>query len=157
AALLPTSMVEQVRRLLWEHPAGQVELVVTPATCALTLPDGRQLTGDCLDLDFPDYRQLLATPQHRATARLTVADTLAPFATPGADSTDEPVLLHPDGVGAGTDGVLVDRTFLWEAAQALGDGHAVLPLEDPWGPLTFHGPDDVLRGLLMPVRPEPRG
>lgn len=156
-SLLPTALVDRLLRAVREVREGQVHLTLTRTACAAELPDGRRVGGDCLDLDYPDYRRVVREQPTGPSARVAVADILASLAS-GAPT--ERVVLHPGGVRpVGSDevedGVLVDREFLWDAASAVGDGHAVLPLGGPVGPLTFHDPDDTIRGLLMPVRAEP--
>ncbi|WP_161958492.1 MerR family transcriptional regulator [Ornithinimicrobium cavernae] len=156
--LLAVEDVDRLRRALWEHGEGTVRLVLHRTGFSAELPGGGNLTGECLDLDFPDYRRLLhERPEAGASTRLPVAEILAGLAAtgPGGDPQDR-VSLSPRGVCGDEQGLLVDRTFLWEAATATGEGHAVLPLGDQIAPLAFHGPDDTLLALLMPVRREGR-
>lgn len=154
-SLLPTAQADRLRRAMWESGDGDVRLELTRTTFVATLT-GEVITGDCLDLDFPDYRRLLHDrPAGTPATRVPVADILTALSSPdGRGDLPERVWLHAGGIGEGHDGLLLDRTFLWEAVSTLGDGHAVLPLGDAIGPLTFHDPDDILRGLLMPVQRE---
>lgn len=171
ASLLPTALVDRLH-----HHLGQlgeqvlVQLQLSRSRLVLVVSGDHVLDGDCLDMDFPDYRRLLQddTCQDAASLRLPVADILAalPDEAGGATLPDR-VLLHQNGIGAGgwdedgdaegdgAQGILVDRAFLWESASAAPDGHAVLPLGEQFAPLTFRGSDDRVVGLLMPVRPEP--
>lgn len=167
-SLLPAPLVERLRQRLDElGDQVLVRLQLTRTRFTLELDDEPTLSGDCLDLDFPDYRQVLQDrDEGGASVRLPVADILAALADrPDTDDLSERVLLHRDGIGVdghdgavghdGTEGILVDRAFLWASANAATDGHAVLPLGQQFAPLTFRGPDDTVVGLLMPVRPDP--
>ena len=163
-SLLPTALADRLRRALWEEPGGNsgagaaqgqaaqpVTLLVSPARCSATLPGGTVVEGDCLDLDFPDYRRLLHDP---GTARATptvvpVADILAGL----SGRADRHVHLDGSGVSDAS-GLLLDRAFLWEAASTVGEGYAVLPAEGEIAPLALRDTEDRLVSLLMPVRPE---
>lgn len=156
-SLLPTALVDRLHRgaLASDH-SDLVRLQLSRTTLRAEFTGGEQVVAACLDLDFPDYRRLL----HRTTdagqrARVPttiILDALAERPA-GREGTDR-VVLHPGGVREDGEGVLLDRAFLWEAASAARDGHAVLPLGEEIGPLVFHGPDDALVGMVMPVRPE---
>ena len=172
-SLLPTALADRLRRGLWETsgpPAlntgqGQVSdqgrgqgegqalvtLRVSPARLSATLPDGTVVEGDCLDLDFPDYRRLLHDPgTARATStHMPVADILA-----GLSGLAERHV-HLDATGVTDEGgLMLDRAFLWEAASTVGEGYAVLPAEGEIAPLALRGADGHLVSLLMPVRPD---
>lgn len=221
--IVPSADLDRWRRVLWETTAdATVRLDLDRTAHRVTLPGGHHLTGECLDLDFPDYRRLLHDPTDTGpTTQVPVADILASLAQQeargvvpdrvalrptgladagaGLGGGDEPtgrgeadglgggdrldrdgveganpmrgVASHMDGSGEldgqdyvdgddGTQGpdtdhgLLLDRTFLWEAASAAGHGHAVLPAAGVIAPLVFRDPDDELIGLLMPVQPE---
>nr|WP_306238515.1 MerR family transcriptional regulator [Ornithinimicrobium sp. HY1745] len=163
AALLPTTVIDQLRRALSDLEDQElVRLHLSRTRFVLEARDKAVLNGDCLDLDFPDYRRLLhGADEGGQSVRLPVADILAALSdrTSMGDASDR-VVLHAHGIGdeAGLDegaGLLLDRTFLWEAASAASDGHVVLPLGEQIAPLAFHGADDTVLSLLMPVRPEP--
>lgn len=158
-ALLPAVAADRlVDALTVLSPDQFVRLRLSRNRVDADVDDTLVLEEDCLDLDFPDYRRLLhdtAPGAHRVPA----ADILAALADQ-ADPGPARVVLHPGGVtaadGAGEgEGLLLDRTFLWEAAAAAPEGHAVLPLGDQISPLAFHGPDDALVAMVMPVHPEP--
>lgn len=158
-ALLPAVVAYRLGDALTAlEPDRAVRLRLSRTRFGAAVDDALVLEEDCIDLDFPDYRRLLhetAPGTHRVpTADILTA--LADQAVPGPAR----VVLHPGGVtaegGAAEGGGLVlDRTFLWEAAAATPEGHAVLPLGNQIGPLAFHGPDDALVAMVMPVHPEP--
>lgn len=159
--LLPTVVVDQLRERLDGIAASTLVRLQLSRTRARVEADGREeIVADCLDLDFPDYRSLLHDTPGEST-RVPVADILTALGDPvPADDAPARVVLRPGGIGVGGgddgdgDGLLLDRAFLWDAARATPDGHAVLPLGDQIAPLTIVGPDDRLVGMLMPVRPE---
>lgn len=152
AGLLPTALVDDLRRALWEVPTGtspaMVDLQVSPTRFSAQLPGGVLVAGDCLDLDFPDYRRLLApgTPPTGAV-QVPVADILTGL----SKHLDEQVGMGPAGI-SDSGALVLDRAFLWEAASTLGQGYAVLPAEGEIAPLVLHDPDDRLVSLLMPIR-----
>nr|WP_281496868.1 MerR family transcriptional regulator [Ornithinimicrobium sp. F0845] len=157
-SLLPTALADQVRRALWETPrtTGEertvhVTLRISPARFSATLPGGAVVDGDCLDLDFPDYRRLLHDPgSTRVTStQVPVADILAGL----SGRAERHVHLDRTGVTDAT-GLLLDRAFLWEAASTLGEGYAVLPAEGEIAPLALRDLDGQLVSLLMPVQPD---
>lgn len=139
-----------------ESTNGIVRLDLGATGFVAHLPGGSEVTGACLELDFPDYRRLLddRTAPGKST-RIPVAEILSDLAARQASGgAPAHVALHPDGVREDGEGLLLDRAFLWDAANAARDGHAVLPLGEEIQPLVFHGPDDALVGLLMPVLPQ---
>lgn len=156
ASLLPTVDIDRFRKGLTSIPSGtSVELQLSRTRARIEGDGLEQMVVECLDLDVPDYRRLVHDTRAEQTARVPVSEILATLAGPvPADQAADRVVLHPGGVGDEGEGLLLDRTFLWEAATATPDGHAVLPLGDQIAPLTFVGPDDSLVGMLMPVRPE---
>lgn len=153
--LLPTDLADRLRRHLWEvrqppeAPPTHVTLRVSSARFTATLPGGTVVAGDCLDLDFPDYRRLLHDPGTTATGTtVPVADILT-----GLSDRDEPhVHLDPTGVTDGS-GLVLDRAFLWEAASTLTQGYAVLPGEGEIAPLVLRDDDGQRVSLLMPIAP----
>lgn len=162
-ALLPTTVIDLLRRGLSQFEDQElVRMHLSRARVVLEVRGTEVLSGDCLDLDFPDYRRLLhGTGESGQSVRLPVADILAALSDPASSGeVSDRVVLHAGGIGdaAGLDqgaGLLLDRTFLWEAASAAAGGHAVLPLGEQIAPLAFHGANDVVVSLLMPVRPDP--
>lgn len=157
-SLLPTALVDQLRRALWETPTrvakggtARVTLQVSPARLSATMSDGTVVEDECLDLDFPDYRRLLPNPSAaRATpTQVPVTDILAGL----SGLAERHVRLDATGV---TDegGLVLDRAFLWEAASTVGEGYAVLPAGGEIAPLALRGADGHLVSLLMPVHPE---
>ena len=160
-ALLPIAVIDRLRREVGELDSEVVvRLHLSRARFAVEV-GAEELAGDCLDLDFPDYRRLLhGTGGAGGSARIPAADILAALSDRTSDgAVSDRVVLHPGGIGAegGADdggGLLLDRAFLWEAASAAPDGHAVLPLGEHFAPLAFHGADGTVVSLLMPVRPE---
>jgi len=157
-SLLPTALVDRLRRALREGSgapdARGVTLHLSPARFSATLGDGAHIEGDCLDLDFPDYRRLLHDqPLGEAPSTVVpVADILAGL----AEHSEPRVHLGRAGVtSTNEDGLLLDRAFLWESASTVAEGYAVLPAEGEIGPLTVRDADGTLVSLIMPVRAEP--
>lgn len=164
-SLLPTALVDRVRRALWESTTtskhdtstaatSPVTLRLSPTGFSATLVNGTHLEGDALDLDFPDYRRLLhdEDPGQVRARTVPVADILAGLAT----RSEPHVHLDDTGVTESTgQGLLVDRAFLWEAASTVGAGYAVLPADGEIAPLALRSPDGALVSLVMPIRPEP--
>lgn len=158
-SLLPTALVDRLRRALWESPTEvgggpPVRLRISPHHFTAVLPGDEEVDGPTLDLDFPDYRRLLPdehSPEVPST-HVPVVDILtglAELAQPRVHLGSAGVSSHPN------DGLLLDRTFLWEAASTLGEGYAVLPLDGEIAPLALRGTDGSRLTLVMPVRPEP--
>lgn len=180
-ALLPTALADRLRAglaaaLPGAAPSGrvlpgtaQVRLQVSPARVTAQLPGGAEVSGACLDLDFPDYRRLLRSghPADATGPQVAVADILSglagrsePRVRLGPDGVtrcpDDTVSGAPDDSATGVpDGLLLDRAFLWEAASALGEGVAVLPAAGEIAPLALRHADGTVRSLVMPVRPKP--
>nr|WP_306239007.1 MerR family transcriptional regulator [Ornithinimicrobium cryptoxanthini] len=163
-SLLPTTLVDRLRRALWEtwHEAGgglRVQLRFSPHHFTAVLPGGvgsgsEEVVGETLGLDCPDYRRLLHDERapEVTSMRIPVVDILA-----GLAELSQP-RVHLGSAGVTTepgDGVLVDRAFLWEAASTLGEGYAVLPTDGEIAPLALRGADGARLSLVMPVRPEP--
>lgn len=141
----------------------------------------RQMTGQCLDHDFPDYRRLVQLPAgRRALVDVPALDDAVrngPVRThdtgeqDGASyelsvlkvSDDGTVNVCGDGdgdvdgvgVGDGGDGlgrVAVNRRFLLEALAAGARDRLVLEFGAPTAPITIRRPDDEgTFSLLMPV------
>lgn len=107
---------------------------------------GRQVAGERLDHDFPDYRQLLRLETtHRVTVRTAeLRETLA--AGPEVSVLD----LVPDLR------VAVNREFLLDALAAADREQLVLELGGPIAPLAIRLPDrEDTMSLLMPIRQKP--
>lgn len=156
-ALLPSDLLDRLHAALRETPepapgaGGTLTLEISPTRFRATWPGGTEVSGACLELDFPDYRRLLPdrTTTQPTPTLVPVADILA-----GLSGRAEPrVHLDRTGVTDGT-GLLLDRAFLWEAASTIDEGYAVLPAEGEIAPLTLRDTDGHLVSLLMPVQPE---
>ncbi|WP_431678331.1 MerR family transcriptional regulator [Kitasatospora sp. KL5] len=174
AALAPTVFVDALRDLLsgpgGAESGGTAELTVTGEVLVATAA-GRSVRGDRVPADFPDYRPMLRlAPTHRveiaADALLAGLDA-APFRTvyrdqDGADVPVSVLTVSPDGAltigeeAEAADGlrVLVDRSFLSEAAAAGASGQLVLELGGPVAPLAIRFPArEGTFSLLMPTAP----
>ncbi|MEV6209850.1 MerR family transcriptional regulator [Kitasatospora sp. NPDC051914] len=171
AALAPTVFVDALSDLLsGAESGGTAELTVTDEALVATAA-GRSVRGDRVPADFPDYRPMLRlAPTHRveiaADALLAGLDA-APFRTvhrdqDGADVPVSVLTVSPDGaltIGDGADAadglrVLVDRSFLSEAAAAGASGQLVLELGGPVAPLAIRFPArEGTFSLLMPTAP----
>jgi DNA polymerase-3 subunit beta len=155
SAVVPAAFADRI-------PAADVVTISVDGEHVEVRADAETLTGDLIQDTFPDYRRLL--PDGPIPAALPVDDAQrAAFATAPAttmrreqDGAEYEVVVltqGPDGitVGAGGDGVAVNREFLLEALDAGGAGQLVLSLDGPIAPLVVRSPRSV--SLLMPVRP----
>lgn len=164
-ALLPTALTDAARALL--NDAEDAELLVTERQFTIRAA-GRELTGERLDHDFPDYRRLLRLePTHRLTltadqlhAQLAAAEAAAggSTGTRSADDADHPVTTLTatgadalPGVASPADLLVhVNRDFLLEAVGRADQ--LVLELGGPIAPLAIRFPtrEDTF-SLLMPI------
>ncbi|MDI5962542.1 DNA polymerase III subunit beta family protein [Streptantibioticus silvisoli] len=164
-AVVPAPLADAARALLTgDEP---VRLVLAGGRVEIGA-GGRQVTGECLDQEFPDYRRLVAVPQGRRLAVATAALRADAEAHPvdgdepgrpltvlavGADGT---LQVCPDGdpssCGAG-ERVAVNREFLCQALDAAGADRLVLEYGGPTAPLVLRPAGATGRlSLLMPVR-----
>ena len=129
SALLPVALVDEVLAALGDD--GPVTIGVAGDELTVELP-GSTLTGQRLDLDFPDYRRILHGP--------------VPTGPDGAEATATVLTLGPVEIG-------VNREFLLEALEVGAGGQLVLELDGPITPLAMRDParpGDV--SMLMPIR-----
>jgi DNA-binding transcriptional MerR regulator len=161
AVLVPTALVDEIRALLTGDEEATISLDHTAITVSVA---GRQVRGERLDLNFPDYRRLTSTvAEHRfdvdvASFRQHLT-TAKPQRTAGTAGPDVAVLaVGPDGA-LGFDGpetalrVGVNREFLLEALAAGGQDQLVLELDGPITPLAIRLPgDDRTYSILMPTK-----
>ncbi|MFJ1790688.1 DNA polymerase III subunit beta family protein [Kitasatospora griseola] len=161
SALLPTALADAARALLAD--AEEAELVLDGAQFTVRAA-GRELSGEQVEHDFPDYRRLVRLePTHRLTLtadqlRGMLAATEPSVVTRSQDGVDFPVApLTATAADAlpGTDPtellVHVNRDFLLEAVG--GADQLVLELTGPIAPLAIRFPsrEDTF-SLLMPTR-----
>ncbi len=154
SALVPASTVDEIRVLVRE--GGEVEVTLDAAAITVTAA-GREVRGERLDHDFPDYRRLVRIEgAHRIT--VDVASLRVSL-----DGGPEVVVLTVDREGALTVGpgpeesamlrIGVNREFLLEALAAVAKGQLVLELDGPITPLAIRLPDDDRAySLLMPTK-----
>ena len=152
SALLSVALVDDVLAALGDD--GPVTIRVAGDVITVELP-GRTVTGQRLDLDFPDYRRILRpSSEHRVDvdvaalrADLAAAPTrTVPGGEDGAEQTATVLSVGPVEIG-------VNREFLLEALDAGAPGQLVLELDGPLAPLALRDParpDDV--SMLMPIR-----
>ncbi|MFG2820301.1 MerR family transcriptional regulator [Kitasatospora sp. NPDC048365] len=140
--LVPTALADAARALL--DGAESAELTVDGPRLTLRA-GGRELTGERLDLDFPDYRRLLRV---ETTQRLEfAADELLAHLESGPAAEDGTAILAADGFQ-----VLVNRDYLMQAVAAGGAEQLVLELGGPIAPLAIRFPARAdTFSLLMPV------
>lgn len=104
SVLLPTGLADEIGELAASAiDADQdAEVTVSVAGGSVTVAaGGRQVAGECLDLDFPDYRRLVRLePVHRV--ELDTAD-LRREVLAGAVRPSSPAPGAGDGAGAGAD------------------------------------------------------
>jgi DNA-binding transcriptional MerR regulator len=162
--VVPTPLVDAARALL--QGGGEVRLSVDGRRMVLEAGD-RQVAGDCLGGEFPDYRRLLPVPGGRRALVDVAAFREALEAGPvrpgeaggpdvsvlrvGDDSTVT-VCPHEDD---GPDRVGVNRGFLLEALVAGARDRLLLEAGAPTNPIAIRRPDDEEGfSILMPVRLE---
>lgn len=171
--LAPTDFVDRARMLLDGGVAGEAYLVIGEGL-ALEV-DGERVTGQPLDLDFPDFHRLLrdhlaAAPARRATVevaalRATLADESRPIivrehdgvrselAVLSLDDRGGLIVIGDDAPTGGEFRVGVNPEFLLDALNAGNRGQLVLELDGPISPLTIRRPDDERTfSILMPIR-----
>jgi DNA-binding transcriptional MerR regulator len=166
-AIVPTPLVDAMRALLTsEEP---VRLTVDGDRVTLEAGD-RQVAGQILDHEFPDYRRLVRLPAGRR-AVVDVADFRHALETgpvragevrkqDGVDcvvsllkvTAEDTVTVCEDGDADETQ-VAVNREFLLEALTAGSRDRLILELGAPTAPIVIRRPDEEdAYSLLMPVR-----
>ncbi|MEU9126501.1 MerR family transcriptional regulator [Kitasatospora sp. NPDC048540] len=171
SVIVPTALADEVRALL-AGSAGAAGLVLDGEQLTVTV-DGRSVSGERIDQDYPDYRALvrLETTHRVATdadrLRRALAEGPVRPARRGQDGADYPVSVlavdaggalsvaaDPGGAAAGDLRVLVNRDFLLEAVAAGGSGQLVLEFGGPIAPLAIRFADrEGTFSLLMPTAP----
>ncbi|MFI6248171.1 MerR family transcriptional regulator [Streptomyces sp. NPDC051016] len=163
--IVPTSLADAMRALL--DGEGPVGLSLDGDRVALEAGD-RQVAGQCLDHDFPDYRRLLPPAGGRRTVVVEVAAfrqalETGPVRSGEAGAHDLSVLRVADGgavtlcadVDEDPDRVAVNREFLLDALAAGARDRLVLEFGAPTAPIAIRRPgDEGAFSLLMPVRLE---
>jgi DNA polymerase III sliding clamp (beta) subunit (PCNA family) len=167
AAVVPAALADEVRALLSGGPAV---LTLDGASVAVRVGP-REVRGERLDGDYPDYRRLLRIETaHRVTVDVAaLRDALATGATRSmvreqdGVSYDLSVLaVEAGGVAVASeeataaDGALrvgVNREFLLEALAVGGRDQLVLELGGPIAPLAVRVPgEDGPFSIVMPTR-----
>jgi len=150
-AILPIGLVDELLALAASGPA----VVRVDGPDVTVEAGGRELHGQRVDADFPDYRSLV-----RGAGSFQVDVDVARFRDELAAAPTRTVPTGPDGaeetatvltLGGGELGV--NREFLLQALDAEGAGQLVLDLDGPLAPLALRDParpGDVT--LLMPIR-----
>ncbi|MEU3449170.1 MerR family transcriptional regulator [Streptomyces thermolilacinus] len=160
--IVPSPLVDAMRALL--HGDGDARLSVDGGRVTLEAGD-RQVSGDCLDHDFPDYRRLLPPPGGRRALVEVAAfrralesgpvrsgDVGTPDLSVLRVADDGTVTLVPHG-DDGPDRVAVNRGFLLEALAAGARDRLLLEVDAPTTPIAIRRPDDEDGlSILMPVR-----
>lgn len=170
-AVVPAPLVDAVRALLGAE--GTVRFAVDGGQVRLEAGD-RQVAGQCVDHDFPDYRRLVALPAgRRATVDVSAFRKALENGPVRAGETREPegqahdlsvlrvtddgtLTLVEDG-DDDQDNVAVNRAFLFDALTAGARDRLVVELGSPTAPLAVRRPegdDEHAFSLLMPVRLE---
>ncbi|GGN55472.1 hypothetical protein GCM10010112_06340 [Actinoplanes lobatus] len=163
---LPLDLARDLRGL----GGGEVTLDLTADRVTARAGD-RTVEGKPLDLEFPDWRRLIAAGPEMRRVTVDVAELRglldgAPVIDREHEGRAYPVsVLTVDPAGgvrfAGADEwaadtgahVAVNREFLLEALDAGGAGQLVLELDGPVRPLALRGRSSESRfSLLMPVR-----
>jgi DNA-binding transcriptional MerR regulator len=169
---VPVDVADRARELLAAHPAGEASLTVDADGVTVEV-DGERVTGQPVDVEYPDHRRLVRDRVAAAPARRATVDVSALRATLGGAPTVlrehdgtryEVTVLSVDDRGgltvvdddtpAGDDlRVGVNREFLLDALDAADRGQLVLELDGPITPLAVRRPDDELTySLLMPIK-----
>ncbi|MFJ9706861.1 MerR family transcriptional regulator [Streptomyces sp. NPDC101234] len=160
--IVPSPLADAMRALL--DGEGPVRLSLDGGRVSLEAGD-RQVAGQCLDHDFPDYRRLLP----RVGGRRAVVEVAAfrrsldtgPVRSGEVGAPDLSVLRVAGG-GAVTlcadadedpNRIAVNREFLLAALAAGARDRLILELGAPTTPIAIRRPDDEdAFSLLMPVR-----
>jgi DNA-binding transcriptional MerR regulator len=141
SVIADSALADGIRELA--RDADEVELAFDGRDITASTAAGGRVTGERLDHDFPDYRQLLRLePTHRVTVRTAeLREKLA--GGPEVSMLD----LVPDLR------VAVNRQFLLDALMAADREQLVLELGGPVAPLAIRLPDrEDTMSLLMPIR-----
>lgn len=168
AVLLPTDLIDSVLAEL-AGATGSLSIRLSPERVSFGV-SGREIVGEALPHQFPDYRRLvrLPAPSQRVTvsaAELHRQVSQAPTRTMTRDRDGAqyqvstlvldragalrvgPAEADPDALAVG-----VNREFLLQAL-AVGPGQLTLELDGPIGPLAIRNADtDGSFSILMPVR-----
>ncbi|MBL3664726.1 MerR family transcriptional regulator [Streptomyces sp. M2CJ-2] len=165
---VPLPLVDAMRALA--GGAEPVRFAVDGDRVALETESGRQVAGQCLDHEFPDYRRLVQLPAGRRALVDVAAFRKAVEAGPVRTgevreqdgvpyevsvlgvADDGTVVLCEDG-DDGQDRVAVNREFLLHALDAGARDRLALEFGASTAPLAIRRPDDEdTFSLLMPVR-----
>ncbi|MGW7644198.1 DNA polymerase III subunit beta family protein [Streptomyces bobili] len=162
--IVPTPLTDAMRALLGGE--GPVRFSVEGDRVTLDAGD-RQVAGQCLDHDFPEYRRLLPLPGGRRApvevAAFRQALETGPVRAAEAGGQDLSVLrVADDGTvtvcadgDESPDRVAVNRDFLLDALTAGARDRLVLELDSPTTPIAIRRPEEVdTFSILMPVRLE---
>ncbi|MDH6574948.1 MerR family transcriptional regulator [Kitasatospora sp. MAP5-34] len=170
SVIAPVAFVDGLRALLAGRTDAAV-LEVDGAVLTATVGD-RQVGGERIDQDYPDYRRMLRLQPTRQVpvGAAALRETLSSGATrsmvrgqDGAECEVSVLVLDADGTltvsdsGSGSEraalSVGVNREFLLEALDAVGQDQLVLELGGPIVPLAIRFParQDTF-SLLMPTR-----
>ena len=151
SAILPIALVDELLSLAVSGPAA-VRVDGSEVTVEVS---GRELRGQRVDADFPDYRPLV-----RGAGSSQVDVDVARFRDELAAAPTRTVPTGPDGaeetatvLTLGDVELGVNREFLLQALDAQGAGQLELDLDGPLAPLALRDParpGDVT--LLMPIR-----
>jgi DNA polymerase III sliding clamp (beta) subunit (PCNA family) len=169
STVAPAELLDRARALL--ESGGEVTLTVDGAGISVQA-QGRQVSGQSLDHQFPDYRRLL-----RSGGTHQVAVDVASLQEALAAGPTRSIVREQDGVvcdvavlSIDADGQLavaaedssnvgeglrigVNREFLLEALTASGRGQLVLELDGPITPLAVRVPGNAPTfSILMPTR-----
>ncbi|WP_327067605.1 DNA polymerase III subunit beta family protein [Kitasatospora sp. NBC_01302] len=114
SALLPTGPADEIGRLVASAVAAdqdaEVTIGVTGGSVTVAAGGGR-VTGECLDLDFPDYRRLVRLePGHRVelgTADLRRAVLAGTIRSSSSSSSSSPSSRSGQEPGAGAEGPVI--------------------------------------------------
>ncbi|MFF5444629.1 MerR family transcriptional regulator [Streptomyces sp. NPDC012888] len=148
-AVVPAQIADAMRALL--TGTDTVSLTVDGGRVALDTGEG-ETAGQCLDLDFPDYRRLVRLPAGRRAVVEVPAFRAAVLAGPEVSVLE---VTAGGGVELGTDGVAVNREFLLEALGAGGAERVVLELGAATAPVGIRRIDtEHAYSLLMPIGPD---
>ncbi|GAA2152795.1 MerR family DNA-binding transcriptional regulator [Kitasatospora kazusensis] len=176
SAIAPLPFVDGLRALLDGGDAGSADTVPADAVLEIDGPlltvtvGDRRVGAERIDQDYPDYRRMLRLqPTHQVpVGAAALRETLSSGATrsmvrgqDGAECEVSVLVLDADGTLTVSDSgsenaavsVGVNREFLLEALDAVGQDQLVLELGGPIVPLAIRFParQDTF-SLLMPTR-----